>query len=172
MNPNRDWCQLQNRLICTERIHRIHEMGHVLDNLTGSSRLASILGGGPSDDMARELDGSPEDCFWRYNCADFWQTLVEEPPTEYGKRGPSEDFADTFMLSVTSPGILRTDAPLRAEWMEDFARSLGGSRGPFEGQPYRSLYFVPRDAPVPDCSLPYVDVTPEPPIVSTPEPPE
>jgi len=43
------------------RDYVLHEMGHVLDNSFGTE-FAALFGGGPSDDMSRDLGGEPEAC--------------------------------------------------------------------------------------------------------------
>ena len=71
----------------------IHELAHVLDNLSGSSVLASWFGGGASDDMARSLEVDPTQCPLRFLCSNYHKMLNEAgselPPSDYAARGPS-----------------------------------------------------------------------------------
>jgi RHS repeat-associated protein len=95
----------------------IHEMGHVLDNSIGPEA-AAIFGGGPSDEMARSLGGRPELCYLRFDCGlispsvselnqwnwcnpPIWDTPLEQiDPGQYAAEGPSEDFAEAFLIAV------------------------------------------------------------------------
>ena len=60
----------------------IHEMGHILDNLNGSSLLASIRGRGPSDDMAEFLGLDPNRCFIRFLCKTIYTDMIGESQAE------------------------------------------------------------------------------------------
>jgi RHS repeat-associated protein len=116
----------------------IHEMGHILDNVTGESIVASLIGGGPSDKMAREaLEVDPALCRLRFFCPSYPSILrdvgAERPPTNYGHRGPSEDFAETFLYSVA---MHRGLAPERTNWIEKYAHNLTKTMPLFDGQPY------------------------------------
>jgi hypothetical protein len=117
----------------------VHEIGHVIDNQFGTTFLAALLGGGKSDEFARYLGFDPHDCIFRSKCARYGAaTLKEELPEEfeYARRGPSEDFADTFRLSVLSPHSL---GPMRTDFMSKMARSMTTSMGEFQGSPYSGL---------------------------------
>jgi len=144
----------------------IHEMGHILDNLHSPDLLGSIIGGGPSDAMVREMGIDPTPCLMRWNCSlthkggyeDIWRAAkdrnseVEEPPWgSYGGNyarihGPSEDFAATFEMIVTR--TLGGDAPRRAAWFSDYARSLTRSIARLEGDPY-TCWALPIPSPIP-----------------------
>jgi hypothetical protein len=107
----------------------IHEIGHVLDNSLGSHRLASIFGGGPSDDLARYIGIEPDVFFPRFHAPGYEKTLrdlkLELNPTDYGRNnGPAEDFAESFRLAVTDPEILISAAPLRFKWFENWKLML------------------------------------------------
>ena len=152
----------------------IHEMGHILDNLHSPGLLGSIFGGGPSDDMVREVMGiDPTLCPYRFECSwmpkhpgrrvgnsyeDIWRVAqdrnpdVEAPPLgSYGYyyaqiHGPSEDFAATFEMIVA--GTLRSPAPRRTAWFSDYARSLTRSAARLEGDPY-TCWALPIPSPIP-----------------------
>jgi RHS repeat-associated protein len=121
----------------------IHEIGHVIDNVSGSDAVANLLGGaaiwggGASDAMAKDLGGEPHTCQIRAYC---WghKTPREGVPRGYEETGPSEDFAQTFALSVTDPQGLRKSAPARAQWMEKFA-TLQVNQVPYAG--YWDLFY-------------------------------
>ena len=132
----------------------IHEMGHVLDNKLSNTWLpggAAVWGGGPADEMARALGADPTQCMLRFQCvrsgvnweATFRTAQLEVNPSSYGySHGPSEDFAESFMLSVT--GGLNA-APQRAEWMSNFAALQVAMRPEYSGQ----LYMAQRNPAVP-----------------------
>lgn len=92
---------------------------------------AAVLGGGPGDAMAYSLGADPTQCPYRGDCRILgqvhWEPYFEyaniEPnPSIYGRRsGPSEDFAETFSLSVREPERLLQEAPQRAAWISNFA---------------------------------------------------
>jgi hypothetical protein len=154
----------------------IHEMGHILDNLHSPHLLGSIMGGGPSDAMVREMGIDPTLCTWRFECSlsyrsgndyrirvrnsyeDIWRAAVrrdpnvEEPPFgsygwEYARiHGPSEDFAATFEMIVA--GTLGSPAPRRVAWFSDYARSLTRSAARQEGDPY-TCWALPIPSPIP-----------------------
>lgn len=99
----------------------VHELAHILDNRLGSNPLASIFGGGPSDDMLRFIGAEPDQFFPRFSAIGYEQTLIkagcELNPTEYGRtKGPAEDFAEAFRLAVLEPALLDELAPKRSEW--------------------------------------------------------
>ncbi len=142
----------------------IHEMGHILDNLHSPHLLGSIFGGGASDDMVRAMGIDPTMCTFRFECSlgyrmgdnyrirarNSYEDIsraavrrdphVEEPPFgSYGGNyarihGPSEDFAATFEMIVA--GTLGSQAPRRAAWFSDYARSLTRLAPKPEGDPY------------------------------------
>ena len=77
-------------------------------------------------------------CVNRSDCPDYAMAVLKEDfPSEYAKKGPSEDFAETFRLSVLSPGSL---GRVRSEFMVEMGHSLVTSVGEFQGSPYSSLY--------------------------------
>lgn len=119
----------------------IHEVGHVLDNRSGLHFLTALTGGGSADRMARELGFFPNICLNRSRCSDYTSAALEKrlnegTPSDYAKNGPSEDFADTFMLSVLSPGSLQ---PIRSDFMSEMGQALTTSVGEFASSPYRAL---------------------------------
>ena len=147
----------------TENI--IHESAHVLDNLSGSSILASLFGGGPSDEMARSLGMDPTQCPFRFSCSNYFKMLDEAgselPPSDYAARGPSEDFAVTFEYLVSGNGAMQK-ALVRSDWIARFIEGNKRTRPAYEGSPYQYLWFLPQPIPVPECSLPRILVTPQP----------
>jgi hypothetical protein len=103
----------------------VHEIGHVLDNALSNSIYpggAAVFGGGPGDAMARAVGLDPTKCTIRFMCD--WESIArsanaELNPNSYGRtNGPSEDFADAFMLSVN--GSLG-GAPIRDQFMRNLA---------------------------------------------------
>ncbi len=111
----------------------VHEFAHVLDNCLGDHPLASILGGGPSDDLARFVGYEPDRFFPRFRSPHFEQILLnsglEINPTDYGRScGPAEDFAESFRLAVTDSEHLSKAAPLRFTWFEKWRKSLSSQR--------------------------------------------
>jgi RHS repeat-associated protein len=118
----------------------VHEVGHVIDNRLGTNFMSALLGGGKSDEFALYLGFDPFACLWnRSRCAQNRYgnaTLKEEHPTRYARSGPSEDFGETFMLSVLYPERL---GPMRTDFMSNMARSLTTSIGEFHGSPYSDL---------------------------------
>jgi hypothetical protein len=91
--------------------------------------------------MARELGFFPNICLNRSRCSAYTNAALEKrlnegTPMDYATNGPSEDFADTFMLSVVSPGSLQS---IRSNFMSEMGRSLTTSVGEFAGSPYRAL---------------------------------
>ena len=138
----------------------VHETAHVLDNRLGLDPwMTALHGGGPADDMAYELGFDPSVCLQltlyvsfsyprlridettrsicpSYTLAANRKQLREEPPSKYAKSGPSEDFAETFMLSVLNPLDL---GPIRTAFMINLAHSLTTIEGEFQGSPYTAL---------------------------------
>jgi RHS repeat-associated protein len=144
----------------------IHESAHALDNLTGSSIYASIFGGGPSDDMARSLGMDPTRCTLRFSCSKYIDMLrdakSEPPPTDYGLHGPSEDFADSFMLLISNDATMRQKAPIRSNWITNYIEHETRTRSAYEGNPYQYLWFTRQPIPIPECSIPKALTTPQP----------
>jgi hypothetical protein len=107
----------------------LHELAHVLDNRLGSHPLASIFGGGPSDDLLRIFGLEPDQFFPRFSAPGYEKALVdagcELNPTEYGRsKGPAEDFAESFRLAVLDPGLLKDKAPKRLAWFNQWRQTL------------------------------------------------
>ncbi len=101
----------------------LHELAHILDNRLGTHPLASIFGGGPSDDMLRFVGIDPDQFFPRFSAIGYEQSLTragcELNPTKYGRsKGPAEDFAEAFRLAVLEPATLEEQAPKRSEWFK------------------------------------------------------
>jgi RHS repeat-associated protein len=112
----------------------LHELGHVLDNRTnmkldgkwGSTYSdAGRWGGGLSDYLVERLGGDPSKCWMRANCGLGWDQRVginEAPVSNYAnRRGPSEDFAESFKLNVT--GGLPLDSN-HATFMNDVGNAI------------------------------------------------
>jgi hypothetical protein len=103
----------------------VHEIGHVIDNVSGSKALstlmggAAIWGGGASDAMAQAVGGETTSCPIRAYCPGY--KTKESFYTTYSRTGPSEDFAETFAGAVEDPQNLATQDPIRAKWMKTFA---------------------------------------------------
>jgi hypothetical protein len=107
----------------------VHEFAHILDNRMGSHPLASIFGGGLSDEMVRWLGIEPEQFFPRFyaHCyeREFRFREIEMNPSLYGRTtGPSEDFAESFRLAVMDPNRLALAAPLRNEWFSKWKNTI------------------------------------------------
>jgi hypothetical protein len=81
-----------------------------------------------------------------------WETIVlaagaEQNPAEYGQtRGPSEDFAESFRLSVFG-GL--AGAPIRDQFMRDLAVLQVQVHPEYSGQPYLPWRIQPVPAPTP-----------------------
>jgi hypothetical protein len=119
----------------------VHEIGHVLDNRLGTTFMAALLGGGPADEMAWQLGfDAVDNCIWnRSQCSRYTNAeleLKENFPSSYAGSGPSEDFAETFRLSVLSPSSL---GPIRTEFITGLGHSLTTNVGEFQGSPYTAL---------------------------------
>lgn len=141
----------------------VHEFGHIIDNVTGRSLLASILGGGPSDEMARSLGVNPTKCTLRFLCEGYeqmlWDAEAEFPIYNYALNGPSEDFATTFEKIVVSDSRILSQNPIRVAWMTKYIEQY---------QQSRDMFFVPLPIPIPDCAIPEVLRTPQPTGIPTP----
>lgn len=116
----------------------VHELGHVLDNRGGTTFLTALHGGGRADQMAYRNGFNPHQCRNRSNCGSIYRNakLSEPAPTWYAANGPSEDFAESFRLSVLSPGSL---GPIRTAFFDRLANSLTTSTAEFSGSPYTRL---------------------------------
>ena len=123
----------------------LHELGHVIDNQLSPSGWpgAAVFGGGPGDQLAFSLGANPYFCGLRFRCD--WLSIVtganaELNPTQYGRNhGPSEDFAETFRLSVL--GDLET-APQREQFMQQFAALQVDVKPAYSGSLYQ-YYRIP-----------------------------
>jgi hypothetical protein len=107
----------------------IHELAHILDNRLGPHPLASIFGGGPSDEMARYIGLEPERFFPRFNALGYEnyqkELGLELNPSDYGRtKGPAEDFAESFRFAVLQPDYLVSSAPRRFSWFEGWKKKL------------------------------------------------
>jgi hypothetical protein len=107
----------------------VHEIAHILDNRLGPHPLASIFGGGPSDDMLRSLGVEPDQFFPRFSAPGYERTLTnagcELNPIPYGRsKGPAEDFAESFSLAVLQPDKLAFFAPQRFAWFQSWRNRL------------------------------------------------
>jgi len=118
----------------------VHEMAHVLDNRLGPNIPigAALWGGGPADDMSRLMGVNPTSCLNRSNCPGYNPT-DNNFPSDYAGYGPSEDFAESFRLSVLDPGALIKKSPQRETFMVHLGRSLTTDVGEFQGSPYASF---------------------------------
>lgn len=143
----------------------IHEMGHVIDNLNGNSITASIFGGGPSDEMARSLGVDPTQCTFRFNCSKYGAFLLnaksELPISDYALKGPSEDFAETFINLTKNRAIAVQKIPVRSKWMANFITNLSRTRDFYSGDVYPSI-FVPEPVQTPKCDMTDFLATPKP----------
>jgi hypothetical protein len=111
----------------------VHELGHVLDNVMGGEKPAVWFGGGPADQMLKDLGGHPEQVPFPH-CLDRSDYLAKyagpESWPEYmnGGKNPADDFADTFLVAVVGdelpvPDVLSL-APQRLAWMNAYVISL------------------------------------------------
>jgi hypothetical protein len=117
----------------------IHELGHVLDNRLGFRWPigSALFGGGAADRMSRYLGADPRQCGWNRSAGctvegerGTYYTPVQAPPTDYAWNGPSEDFAESFRLSVRG-----TLTGARAFWFLGFD-SLTLTKPEYTGNPY------------------------------------
>ncbi len=136
----------------------VHELGHVLDNRLGFSWPigSALLGGGIADDMARTLGADPTNCGSNRSICPGYQTpneviSKEDEFIKYGLNGPSEDFAQSFMLSVLQGATLQSSYPLRAAFVADLAVSLTTIQSEYSlvPQPYLTRRIVPVAVPTP-----------------------
>ena len=137
----------------------IHEMAHILDNHMGSTSSASIIGGGPSDEMVKSLGVDPSACPIRFLCKPKYEDMLKEASAElqfeeYGLSGPSEDFGETFRVAVTDERKLLDKIPMRAKWLLQYIQKLTSTKPEFKGQPYKHRYPTPNPQPLPPCSPP------------------
>lgn len=107
----------------------LHELAHILDNRLSSHPLASIFGGGPSDEMLRFIGVEPDQFFPRFFAPGYEKVLraagVELNPTTYGRtRGPAEDFAESFLLMLRQPEEVSLTAPRRFAWLSAWKDTL------------------------------------------------
>jgi len=132
----------------------LHEFGHILENRLGFSFPvgSSALGGGPGDDFARDLGGDPTSCPLRFLCSGYVtpreKIYGSDKFINYGLRGPTEDFAQSFRLSVLEHSEFVNKYPLRAGLMNNLALSLTATRAEYSDlAQYPSLR--PRPVPAP-----------------------
>jgi hypothetical protein len=87
--------------------HIVHELGHVLDNRLGGWMPSTFSGGGPADEMVRAVGGKPEKGRLRFRPMRNYAAIIT--PLEswlqggYGNTSVSEDFAETFSLTIFQP---------------------------------------------------------------------
>jgi hypothetical protein len=93
--------------------------------------------------MAGYLGADPTQCWNRSKCSGY---EVVDPPSEYARSGPSEDFADSFKLSVR--GELTGD---RAYWFLSLGDTLNVVQSEYAGNPYYSRRYVA--SPVPNSPI-------------------
>jgi len=101
----------------------VHEVAHVIDNNQGGQLPATLVGGGPADEMVADVGGDPELCRPRILCpedygprvggADMW------PDGVYATTGVAEDFAETFAYAAFFPERV---PPARLAWMGGWLR--------------------------------------------------
>jgi hypothetical protein len=110
----------------------IHELGHVLDNNQGDTISSVWFGGGPADQMIKDCGGNPEgipfphfkdraDYRAQYSGPEAW------PEYMLGARNPTDDFADTFLVAVTSEASnsnIQDFVPQRLAWMDAYVTNL------------------------------------------------
>jgi RHS repeat-associated protein len=128
----------------------VHELGHVLDNRTGFQiPIGSAFWGGrgAADDMARLLGARPFFCPLRCVCSAY-QTPNEAPPSLYARKGPSEDFAESFRQSVLNPTGFHSNHPIRAGYLDELASSLTTEESEFVAGPLNRRK-VPAPVPTP-----------------------
>ncbi|OQA23168.1 MAG: hypothetical protein BWY63_00419 [Chloroflexi bacterium ADurb.Bin360] len=99
---------------------------------------AALFGGGLADAMSILLGGIPMLCPNRSECV-WYNPTDKNFPSTYAGNGPSEDFAESFMFSVLSPGRLSTTSQQRAGFMVRLGKSLTTDKGEFQGSPYSSF---------------------------------
>ncbi len=96
-----------------------HEVAHVIDNNQGGKLPATLVGGGPADEMVAEVGGNPELCKPRILCpedyglrvggGDGWRDGM------YATTGVAEDFAETFAYAAFFPERVPAG---RLAWMD------------------------------------------------------
>ncbi len=136
----------------------VHELGHVLDNRLGFGWPigSALFGGGPADDMARTLGADPTGCGWNRSRCSGYRTPNEpimdnDTLMAYARNGPSEDFAQSFMVSVLQGSTLQSSYPLRGTFLADLAVSLTTTQSEYAlaPSPYLMRRIVPVPAPLP-----------------------
>jgi len=99
------------------RPHIAHELAHVLDNRLAERRLPStIFGGGPADQLLRDLGGKPRGLRFANGVDSLDPELHWTANTGYGNRSSAEYFAEAFTWSIYDPTQLPSPALL--EWVE------------------------------------------------------
>jgi len=82
---------------------------------------------------------------------DSRERLPQRIQPTYAGNGPSEDFAESFMLSVLQGETLQSSYPLRAAFVADLAVSLTTIQSEYSlvPQPYLTRRIVPVAVPTP-----------------------
>jgi hypothetical protein len=117
--------------------------------------------------MSKYLGVDPTQCILRFWCpkSKYLGLLREaeaELPPDYGGNGPSEDFAETFMMSIKYGGVFSNSYPIRWRWMIDFIEGERRTRAAYTGNPFKYIWFLPQPIPIPACSAPILQATPQP----------
>lgn len=103
-----------------------HEVAHVIDNKQGGNLPATLVGGGPADEMVAAVGGEPELCRPRILCPEEYGPRVggvESWPQEaYATTGVAEDFAETFAYAAFFPERVPTG---RLAWMDGYVAEMG-----------------------------------------------
>lgn len=102
----------------------LHEIAHVLDNHQSASEMSTFTGGGPSEQMVRDVNGNPDACWVKMFCPLGYQKWVAGPESwedgEYGNWSVADDFAETFSWSVFEPEKVPST---RLTWMNEYFQS-------------------------------------------------
>jgi len=96
-----------------------HEVAHVIDNKQGGKLPATLVGGGPADEMVTAVGGNPELCKPRILCPEDYGPRMGGaegwPDGMYATTGVAEDFAETFAYAAFYPERVPTG---RLAWMD------------------------------------------------------
>jgi len=112
------------------RQHVVHEIGHVLDNRSGSKWLPSTwIGKGHGDALTRFVGGLPRGLRWINRTSGIPAACRWTPPgshTECGDLSTADYFAEAFTWAIYNPA--RCPHPGMVEWLKEKMRGMKISR--------------------------------------------
>jgi len=108
------------------RQHVTHEIGHVLDNRSGTALAPSIwFGKGHSDGLVRFSGGQPKGLRWNNGVSGIPAACRWTPPgasTECGDLSTADYFAEAFTWAIYDPA--RCPHPGMVEWLKEKIRAM------------------------------------------------